>query len=200
MKTGNYKFYGRFNQGVVTINLPDVALSSGGDMDKFWQIFDERLELCYRALMCRHNRLKGTLVGRGADSLAGRRHRAVGQGRDASTSCCYGGYSTISLGYAGLCECVRYMTGKPHTDPAATPFALQIMKHMNEALQSLEGRDEHRVSAFTVRRWNRTTYQFAKCLQQRFGIVPGVTDKAYITNSYHVHVTEQIDAFSQAGI
>ena len=154
MRTAITSIYGRFNQGVVTINLPDVALSSGGDMDKFWQIFDERLELCYRALMCRHNRLKGTLSDAAPILWQDGAIARLDKG-ETIDRLLYGGYSTISLGYAGLCECVRYMTGKTHTDPAATPFAIQIMKHMNERVQSLEGRDEHRRSAFTVHRWNR---------------------------------------------
>ena len=192
---GNYKFYGRFNQGVVTINLPDVALSSGGDMDKFWQIFDERLELCYRALMCRHNRLKGTLSDAAPILWQDGAIARLDKGEKIDRLL-YGGYSTISLGYAGLCECVRYMTGKPHTDPAATPFAIQIMKHMNEACNRWK---EETSIAFGIygTPLESTTYRFAKCLQHRFGIVPGVTDKAYITNSYHVHVTEPIDAFSK---
>lgn len=192
---GNYKFYGRFNQGVVTINLPDVALSSGGDMDKFWHIFDERLELCYRALMCRHNRLKGTLSDAAPILWQDGAIARLDKGEKIDRLL-YGGYSTISLGYAGLCECVRYMTGKPHTDPAATPFAIQIMKHMNEACNRWK---EETNIAFGIygTPLESTTYRFAKCLQHRFGIVPGVTDKAYITNSYHVHVTEPIDAFSK---
>ena len=174
-ENGNYQFYGRFNQGVVTINLVDVALSSGGDMNKFWKIFDERLELCYRALMCRHNRLKGTLSD---DKLL------------------YGGYSTISLGYAGLYECVKYMTGKSHTDPEATPFALDVMKHMNEACNKWK---EETNIAFSIygSPIESTTYKFAKCLQKRFGVIPGITDKSYITNSYHVFVGEEIDAFAK---
>ncbi len=192
---GHYKFYGRFNQGVVTINLPDVALSSGGDMDKFWQIFDERLELCYRALMCRHNRLKGTLSDAAPILWQDGAIARLDKGEKIDRLL-YGGYSTISLGYAGLCECVRYMTGKPHTDPAATPFAIQIMKHMNEACNRWK---EETSIAFGIygTPLESTTYRFAKCLQHRFGIVPGVTDKAYITNSYHVHVTEPIDAFAK---
>ena len=192
---GHYKFYGRFNQGVVTINLPDVALSSGGDMDRFWQILDERLELCYRALMCRHNRLKGTLSDAAPILWQDGAIARLDKGEKIDRLL-YGGYSTISLGYAGLCECVRYMTGKPHTDPAATPFAIQIMKHMNEACNRWK---EETSIAFGIygTPLESTTYRFAKCLQHRFGIVPGVTDKAYITNSYHVHVTEPIDAFAK---
>ncbi len=194
-ENGNYKFYGRFNQGVVTINLPDVALSSGGDMDKFWEIFDERLELCYRGLMCRHNRLKGTLSDAAPilwqDGAIARLRKG-----EPIDKLLYNGYSTISLGYAGLCECVRYMTGKPHTDPAATPFAIQIMKHMNEACNRWKKETTIAFGLYGTP-LESTTYRFAKCLQRRFGIIPGVTDKAYITNSYHVHVTEPIDAFSK---
>ena len=194
-ENGNYKFYGRFNQGVVTLNLVDVALSSGGDMEKFWKVFDERLDLCYRALMCRHNRLKGTLSDAapilwqyGAISRLKK-----GEPIDALL---YGGYSTISLGYAGLCECVRYMTGKSHTDPSATPFALAVMKYMNAACEKWK---EETTIGFGLygTPLESTTYKFAKCLQRRFGIIPGVTDKPYITNSYHVHVTEHIDAFEK---
>ena len=194
-ENGNYKFYGRFNQGVVTINLPDVALSSGGDMDKFWEIFDERLELCYRGLMCRHNRLKGTLSDAAPilwqDGAIARLRKG-----EPIDKLLYNGYSTISLGYAGLCECVRYMTGKPHTDPAATPFAIQIMKHMNEACNRWKKETTIAFGLYGTP-LESTTYRFAKCLQRRFGIIPDVTDKAYITNSYHVHVTEPIDAFSK---
>ena len=194
-ENGNYKFYGRFNQGVVTINLPDVALSSGGDMDKFWEIFDERLELCYRGLMCRHNRLKGTLSDAAPilwqDGAIARLKKG-----EPIDKLLYNGYSTISLGYAGLCECVRFMTGKPHTDPAATPFAIQIMKHMNEACNRWKKETTIAFGLYGTP-LESTTYRFAKCLQRRFGIIPGVTDKAYITNSYHVHVTEHIDAFSK---
>ncbi|HJA12557.1 MAG TPA: anaerobic ribonucleoside-triphosphate reductase [Candidatus Mediterraneibacter merdipullorum] len=192
---GNYKFYGRFNQGVVTINLPDVALSSGGDMEKFWSIFDERLELCYRALMCRHDRLKGTLSD-AAPILW--QYGALARLKKGETidRLLYGGYSTISLGYAGLYECVKYMTGKSHTDPEATPFALDVMKHMNDACDRWK---EETGIGFSIygSPIESTTYKFARCLQKRFGIVPGVTDKSYITNSYHVHVTEEIDAFSK---
>ena len=192
---GNYKFYGRFNQGVVTINLPDVALSSGGDMEKFWSIFDERLELCYRALMCRHDRLKGTLSD-AAPILW--QYGALARLKKGETidRLPYGGYSTISLGYAGLYECVKYMTGKSHTDPEATPFALDVMKHMNDACDRWK---EETGIGFSIygSPIESTTYKFARCLQKRFGIIPGVTDKSYITNSYHVHVTEEIDAFSK---
>ena len=191
----NYKLYGRFNQGVVTLNLVDVALSSGGDMEKFWKVFDERLDLCYRALMCRHNRLKGTLSDAapilwqyGAISRLKK-----GEPIDALL---YGGYSTISLGYAGLCECVRYMTGKSHTDPSATPFALAVMKYMNAACEKWKAETTIGFGLYGTP-LESTTYKFAKCLQRRFGIIPGVTDKPYITNSYHVHVTEHIDAFEK---
>ena len=192
---GNYKFYGRFNQGVVTINLVDVALSSGGDEDKFWKIFDERLDLCYRALMCRHNRLKGTLSD-AAPILW--QYGALARLKKGETidKLLYGGYSTISLGYAGLYECVKYMTGKSHTDPEATPFALQVMKHMNEVCEKWKEETNIGFSIYGSP-IESTTYKFAKCLQKRFGIVPGVTDKNYITNSYHVHVSEEIDAFSK---
>ena len=192
---GNYKFYGRFNQGVVTINLVDVALSSGGDMDKFWKIFDDRLELCYRALMCRHNRLKGTLSD-AAPILWQFGALARLKKGEPIDKLLYGGYSTISLGYAGLYECVKYMTGKSHTDPDATPFALDVMKHMNDACN--QWKEETNV-AFSIygSPIESTTYKFAKCLQKRFGIVPGITDKSYITNSYHVFVREEIDAFSK---
>ena len=194
-ENGNYKFYGRFNQGVVTLNLVDVALSSGGDMEKFWKVFDERLDLCYRALMCRHNRLKGTLSDAapilwqyGAISRLKK-----GEPIDALL---YGGYSTISLGYAGQCECVRYMTGKSHTDPSATPFALAVMKYMNAACEKWKAETTIGFGLYGTP-LESTTYKFAKCLQRRFGIIPGVTDKPYITNSYHVHVTEHIDAFEK---
>ena len=194
-ENGEYKFYGRFNQGVVTINLPDVALSSGGDMEKFWKIFDERLDLCYRALMCRHNRLKGTLSD-AAPILW--QYGALARLKKGETidRLLYGGYSTISLGYAGLYECVKYMTGRSHTDPEATPFALEVMKHMNDACDKWKEETNIGFSIYGSP-IESTTYKFAKCLQKRFGIVPGVTDKSYITNSYHVHVTEEIDAFSK---
>lgn len=194
-ENGEYKFYGRFNQGVVTINLVDVALSSGGDREKFWKIFDERLDLCYRALMCRHNRLKGTLSDAAPilwqyGALA-RLHRG-----EPIDRLLYGGYSTISLGYAGLCECVKYMTGKSHTDPEAKPFALEVMKYMNAACDRWKEETNIGFSIYGSP-IESTTYKFAKCLQQRFGIIEGVTDKGYITNSYHVKVTEKIDAFSK---
>ena len=194
-ENGEYKFYGRFNQGVVTINLVDVALSSGGDMEKFWKIFDERLDLCYRALMCRHNRLKGTLSD-AAPILW--QYGALARLKKGETidKLLYGGYSTISLGYAGLYECVKYMTGKSHTDPEATPFALDVMKHMNDACDKWKAETNIGFSIYGSP-IESTTYKFAKCLQKRFGIVPGVTDKSYITNSYHVHVSEEIDAFSK---
>ena len=194
-ENGNYKFYGRFNQGVVTINLVDVALSSGGDMEKFWKIFDERLDLCYRALMCRHNRRKGTLSD-AAPILW--QYGALARLKKGETidKLLYGGYSTISLGYAGLYECVKYMTGRSHTDPEATPFALDVMKHMNEACDKWKAETNIGFSIYGSP-IESTTYKFAKCLQKRFGIVPGVTDKSYITNSYHVHVCEEIDAFEK---
>ncbi len=194
-ENGNYKFYGRFNQGVVTLNLVDVALSSGGDMDRFWKIFDERLDLCYRALMCRHNRLKGTLSD-AAPILW--QYGAIARLKKGEPidKLLYGGYSTISLGYAGLCECVRYMTGKSHTDPSATPFALAVMKYMNTACERWKAETTIGFGIYGTP-LESTTYKFAKCLQKRFGIVPGVTDKPYITNSYHVHVTEEIDAFAK---
>ncbi len=194
-ENGNYKFYGRFNQGVVTLNLVDVALSSGGDTDAFWRIMDERLELCYRALMCRHNRLKGTLSDAAPILWQYGAIARLPKGAPIDPLL-YGGYSTISLGYAGLCECVRCMTGKSHTDPAATPFALEIMEHMNEACNRWKAETTIGFGIYGTP-LESTTYRFAKCLQKRFGIVPGVTDKSYITNSYHVHVTEEIDAFSK---
>ena len=194
-ENGEYKFYGRFNQGVVTINLVDVALSSGGDMEKFWKIFDDRLDLCYRALMCRHNRLKGTLSD-AAPILWQYGALARLKKGEHIDKLLYGGYSTISLGYAGLYECVKYMTGKSHTDPEATPFALDVMKHMNDACDKWKEETNIGFSIYGSP-IESTTYKFAKCLQKRFGIVPGVTDKSYITNSYHVHVTEEINAFSK---
>ncbi len=194
-ENGNYKFYGRFNQGVVTLNLPDIALSSGGDLTKFWKVFDERLDLCYRALMCRHNRLKGTLSD-AAPILW--QHGAIARLKKGETidKLLYGGYSTISLGYAGLCECVRYMTGKSHTDPSATPFAIEVMKYMNAACDRWKAETTIGFGLYGTP-LESTTYKFSKCLQKRFGIVEGVTDRNYITNSYHVHVTEEIDAFSK---
>ena len=192
---GKPKYYGRFNQGVVTINLVDVALSSGGSMEKFWQIFDERLDLCYRALMCRHNRLKGTLSD-AAPILWQYGACARLKKGEPIDKLLYGGYSTISLGYAGLYECVKYMTGKSHTDPEATPFALEVMEHMNAACRTWKAKHNIDFSLYGTP-LESTTYKFAKCLQRRFGIIPGVTDKSYITNSYHVHVTEKIDAFKK---
>ncbi len=194
-ENGKPKYYGRFNQGVVTINLVDVALSSGGDMEKFWKIFDERLDLCYRALLCRHNRLKGTLSD-AAPILW--QYGALARLKKGETidKLLYGGYSTISLGYAGLYECTKYMTGKSHTDPEAKPFALSVMQHMNDRCKEWKAKHNIDFSLYGTP-LESTTYKFAKCLQQRFGIIPGVTDKSYITNSYHVHVTEKIDAFTK---
>ena len=192
---GKPKYYGRFNQGVVTINLPDVALSSGGDPDKFWKIFDERLELCHRALQYRHNRLKGTLSD-AAPILWQYGALARLKKGEPIDKLLYGGYSTISLGYAGLYECCKYMTGKSHTDPAAKPFALSVMQHMNDKCNEWKNAENIDYSLYGTP-LESTTYTFAKCLQKRFGIVPGITDRNYITNSYHVHVTEQIDAFTK---
>jgi ribonucleoside-triphosphate reductase len=192
---GKHKYYGRFNQGVVTINLVDVALSSGRDMDKFWQIFDERLELCYRGLLCRHERLKGTLSD-AAPILWQYGALARLEKGETIDKLLYGGYSTISLGYAGLYECVKYMTGKSHTDPEAKPFALQVMQHMNDACKRWKEKHNIDFSLYGTP-LESTTYKFAKCLQKRFGIIPGITDRSYITNSYHVHVTEEIDAFTK---
>ena len=194
-ENGKPKYYGRFNQGVVTINLVDVALSSGGDFDKFWQIFDERLELCHKALMCRHNRLKGTLSD-AAPILWQYGALARLKKGEPIDKLLYGGYSTISLGYAGLYECCKYMTGKSHTDPAAKPFALNVMQHMNDACTTWKNQHNIDFSLYGTP-LESTTYKFAKCLQKRFGLVPGITDRNYITNSYHVHVTEQIDAFTK---
>ena len=194
-ENGNYKFYGRFNQGVVTINLVDVALSSGRDMDQFWKIFEERLELCYRGLMLRHNRLKGTFSD-AAPILWQNGALARLKKGETIDQLLYGGYSTISLGYAGLYECVKYMTGKSHTDPEATPLALEVMQYMNDACDKWKEETGIAFSTYGTP-IESTTYKFAKCLQNRFGIVKGITDKSYITNSYHVHVTEQIDAFSK---
>lgn len=192
---GNYKFYGRFNKGVVTINLPDVALSSKKNINEFWNIFDERLELCHKALLKRYERLKGT-VSDVAPILW--QYGAIARLNKGETidKLLTGGYSTISLGYAGLCECVRYMTGKSHTDPSVTSFALEIMKHMNDKCNEW---NEQLYLGFGIygSPIESTTYKFAKCLQKRFGIIEGVTDKNYITNSYHVHITEPIDAFSK---
>ena len=194
-ENGKPKYYGRFNQGVVTINLVDVALSSGGDFDKFWQLFDERLELCHKALMCRHNRLKGTLSD-AAPILWQYGALARLKKGEPIDKLLYGGYSTISLGYAGLYECCKYMTGKSHTDPAAKPFALNVMQHMNDACAGWKQQHNIDFSLYGTP-LESTTYKFAKCLQKRFGVVPGITDRNYITNSYHVHVSEQIDAFTK---
>ena len=194
-ETGKPKYYGRFNQGVVTINLVDVALSSGGDREKFWKVFDERLELCYRALMCRHGRLKGTLSD-AAPILWQYGALARLKKGEPIDRLLYNGYSTISLGYAGLYECVKYMTGRSHTDPEATPFALEVMEHMNRATAAWKAKEHIDFSLYGTP-LESTTYKFAKCLQKRFGVIPGITDKSYITNSYHVHVTEEIDAFSK---
>ena len=194
-ETGKPKYYGRFNQGVVTINLVDVALSSGGDMEKFWKIFDERLDLCYRALMCRHRRLLGTKSD-AAPILWQYGALARLKKDEPIDKLLFGGYSTISLGYAGLYECVKYMTGKSHTDPSATPFALEVMKHLNDATAAWKAKEHIDFSLYGTP-LESTTYKFAKCLQKRFGVIPGVTDKNYITNSYHIHVSEQIDAYSK---
>ncbi len=194
---GRHKYYGRFNQGVVTISLPDVALSSGGNVDKFWQILDERLELCHRALQCRHNRLKGTLSD-AAPILW--QYGACARLKKGETidALLYNGYSTISLGYAGLYECVKYMTGHSHTDPTATPFALKVMQRLNDKCKEWKAAENIDYSVYGTP-LESTTYKFAKCLQKRFGVIPGITDKGYITNSYHVHVTEEIDAFEKLG-
>ena len=192
---GKHKYYGRFNQGVVTINLPDVALSSGGNRDRFWQIFEERLELCHRALRCRHERLLGT-TSDAAPILW--QYGALARLKKGETidKLLYNGYSTISLGYAGLYECVKYMTGKSHTDPAATPFALDIMQKMNDKCKEWKTAENIDYSLYGTP-LESTTYKFAKCLQKRFGVIKGITDKGYITNSYHVNVTEEIDAFTK---
>ncbi|MFQ7494700.1 anaerobic ribonucleoside-triphosphate reductase [Faecalibacillus intestinalis] len=194
-ENGKPKYYGRFNQGVVTINLVDVACSSKRDMNKFWQIFDERLDLCYRALMCRHERLKGT-TSDVAPILW--QHGALARLKKGETidKLLYGGYSTISLGYAGLYECVKYMTGKSHTDPSATPFAIEVMQHLNDACAKWKEKENIDFSLYGTP-IESTTYKFAKCLQKRFGKIEGVTDKNYITNSYHIHVTEHINAFDK---
>ena len=194
-ETGKPKYYGRFNQGVVTINLVDVACSSYGDMDKFWKILDERLELCHKALRCRHERLLGT-ISDVAPILW--QHGALARLKKGEKidKLLFGGYSTISLGYAGLYECCKYMTGKSHTDPAAKPFALSVMQHMNDKCNEWKNAENIDYSLYGTP-LESTTYKFAKCLQKRFGIVPGITDRNYITNSYHVHVTEQIDAFTK---
>ena len=194
-ETNQAKYYGRFNQGVVTINLVDVALSSGGNKEKFWKLFEERLELCHRALLCRHNRLKGT-PSDVAPILW--QYGALARLKKGETidKLLYGGYSTISLGYAGLYECVKYMTGKSHTDPEATPFALDVMEAMNAACRKWKA--EHNIDfSLYGTPLESTTYKFAKCLQRRFGIVEGINDKGYITNSYHVHVSEEINAFDK---
>ena len=197
---GNYepgkpKYYGRFNQGVVTINLVDVACSSGKDEEKFWQIFDERLELCHKALMCRHDRLKGTLSD-AAPILWQYGALARLEKGEPIDKLLYGGYSTISLGYAGLYECVKYMTGKSHTDAAATPFAMAVMQHMNDKCAEWKAESDIDFSLYGTP-LESTTYKFSKSLQRRFGLIEGITDKGYITNSYHVHVSEEIDAFTK---
>ena len=194
-ENGKPKYYGRFNQGVVTINLVDVALSSEKDFDKFWTIFDERLELCYRALMQRHNRLMGTLSD-AAPILW--QYGALARLKKGETidKLLFGGYSTISLGYAGLYECTKYMTGKSHTDEEAKPFALAVMQHMNDKCKEWKAKENIDFSLYGTP-LESTTYKFAKALQKRFGVIPGVTDKSYITNSYHVHVSEEIDAFTK---
>lgn len=192
---GQHKYYGRFNQGVVTLNLPDVALSSGGDKDKFWDILNERLELCHRALLCRHERLKGT-VSDVSPILWQYGALARLEKGEVIDRLLYDGYSTISLGYAGLYECVKYMTGQSHTDPEAKPFAIAVMNRLNDACKAWKA--EHNIDfSLYGTPLESTTYKFAKALQRRFGVIPGVTDKNYITNSYHVHVTEQIDAFEK---
>ena len=190
-----YKFYGRFNQGVVTLNLVDVACSSNGDINDFWKLMDERLELCFRALMARHNRLKGT-PSDVAPILWQNGALARLKKGEKIDKLLYGGYSTISLGYAGLCECVRYMTGKPHTDPASTPFALEVMEYLNAVCKKWAAETNIDFSLYGTP-LESTTYKFSKCLQKRFGIIEGVTDRSYITNSYHVHVTEEINAFDK---
>ena len=194
-ENGQPKYYGRFNQGVVTINLVDIALSSGRDLDKFWKIFDERLDLCYRGLMCRHNRLKGTLSDAAPILWQYGALARLSKGEPID-KLLYGGYSTISLGYAGLYECVKYMTGKSHTDPEATPFALEVMRYLNAACAKWKAKHNMDFSLYGTP-LESTTYKFAKCLQKRFGVIPGVTDKSYITNSYHIHVTEDINAFEK---
>ena len=192
---GKPKYYGRFNQGVVTINLVDVALSSGRDVDKFWQIFEERLELCHQALQCRHERLKGTLSDAAPILWQYGALARLPKGEPID-KLLYGGYSTISLGYAGLYECVKYMTGKSHTDEEAKPFALSVMQKMNDKCAQWKAAEDIDYSLYGTP-LESTTYKFAKCLQKRFGMIPGITDKSYITNSYHVHVSEQIDAFTK---
>ena len=192
---GKHKYYGRFNQGVVTINLPDVALSSGRDVESFWKLLEQRLELCHKALMCRHNRLKGTLSDAAPILWQYGALARLPKGEPID-KLLYGGYSTISLGYAGLYECVKYMTGRSHTDPEATPFALEIMEALNAACRRWKAESDIDFSLYGTP-LESTTYKFAKCLQNRFGVIPGITDKNYITNSYHVHVSEPIDAFSK---
>ena len=192
---GKHKYYGRFNQGVVTVNLPDIALSSGRDKDKFWKIFQERMDLCYKALMCRHERLKGTLSDAAPILWQYGALARLPKGHPID-ELLFGGYSTISLGYAGLYECVKYMTGRSHTDPEATPFALEIMTALNDACKKWKQMHNIDFSLYGTP-LESTTYKFAKCLQKRFGIIPGITDKGYITNSYHVHVSEEIDAFTK---
>ena len=194
---GKHKYYGRFNQGVVTINLPDIALSSGRDVTKFWKIFDERMELCHQALLCRHERLKGTLSDAAPILWQYGALARLDKGEPID-KLLYGGYSTISLGYAGLYECVKYMTGKSHTDPEATPFALQVMDALNAGCKKWKEMHNIDFSLYGTP-LESTTYKFAKCLQNRFGMIPGITDKSYITNSYHVHVSEEIDAFTKLG-
>ena len=192
---GKPKYYGRFNQGVVTINLPDVALSSGRDMDRFWEVFEDRLELCHRALRCRHERLRGTLSD--AAPILWQYGALARLNKGEKIDCLlYGGYSTISLGYAGLYECVRYMTGYSHTDPQATDFALSVMQKMNDKCTEWKLAEDIDYSVYGTP-IESVTYKFAKCLQRRFGIIQGITDKGYVTNSYHVHVTEEIDAFTK---
>ena len=192
---GKPKYYGRFNQGVVTINLPDVALSSQRDMDKFWEIFDERLELCHRALRCRHERLLGTLSDAAPILWQYGALARLDKGEKID-KLLFGGYSTISLGYAGLYECVKYMTGASHTDEHGTPFAMAVMQRMNDKCNEWKATEDIDYSIYGTP-LESTTYKFSKCLQRRFGIIPGVTDKGYITNSYHVHVSEEIDAFDK---
>ena len=192
---GRPKYYGRFNQGVVTINLPDVALSSQRDMDKFWEIFDERLELCHRALRCRHERLLGTLSDAAPILWQYGALARLDKGEKID-KLLFGGYSTISLGYAGLYECVKYMTGASHTDEHGTPFAMAVMQRMNDKCNEWKAAEDIDYSIYGTP-LESTTYKFSKCLQRRFGIIPGVTDKGYITNSYHVHVSEEIDAFDK---
>ena len=192
---GQHKYYGRFNQGVVTLNLPDVALSSGGDKDKFWDILNERLELCHRALLCRHERLKGTISDVSPILWQYGALARLEKG-EVIDKLLFDGYSTISLGYAGLYECVKYMTGKSHTDPEAKPFAIAVMNRLNDACKAWKAASNVDFSLYGTP-LESTTYKFAKALQRRFGVIPGVTDRNYITNSYHVHVTEQIDAFEK---